>query len=1247
MRLKNTKRLFPPILAEFSRTMGSTYNLSSQYQSPSSKIGQFYTPTASLYRINVLRKKIEYSNYLPFFQADIKLFNSKVIQKLTDYQLKHPLGHCTDMNGNPSSEYDEYQTSNSISSTDVEISKSCQRYYHYITSDTLISESILPSLEEATIARILNKLEPDLSVLHQSEIENTLELNLENIQNDYKLAMRQAIVDYVLKNTFERQRLDIKIPPLLAENKQWGRAILPVTAPLAWRSALQYAWQVINENSYFVNPCMIDILSIWQKYCQFSLFAKPVHSTQVDKYKQTLTKNLQQYLDEAIDAGFANHDHNNMGNVTSKHGQPSSSLKDNLLPKVATLPMHITDYQEFHNSHLEYIKEVFCNQWWNECANVLKSFVEENNLESSEPETMLLFQCVQALMSQQLCQIVTKSLNDCVNFFQSYCNASFANLEKAKKTNQIVDIQQNSFNANNVEPLWLISLQLSGSHGRDGASLQPGINYEIPLDSLSQFVDEIIDDIVSAMSNISCVEAKVFALLENVPNLNVFIDDHFVNSCKDKIYKSMKKSIDSLNTIKNLYKNEYDDLFLKDRANLKTWLNMHATDVFKISDDSTTQFMIHDITNLEDSAQTLNVYQTKLSHYQSIIDNLKHSKNPMLNCGLFTLECYNINDMIIQQSQEIKETILSNINSNVFDTSLWLLTQYDHCSTMLLSTPQTSVKLVELTNYIEIFQSKYSITLHNICCNLNKQMFFLFKHKYLLTNDTLRNITKVGKWNQKIKSHLEIANKQCSHQRDILETQYHDKQQTFKDYLKSIVENELQHFQYKVQLNDINNQNKISDNIEMLHELSKKLEVAKEQQNELKLQRQLLNLESSQDLSENYDDVDNQEYRILQQIENSIKPFQDLWNLIQKFTKKIHEWYKSTVFSMKYDQIQSDLNLIKQSTTQLQKHFQQIIANENTSPPVSAGIMTGANKSMRSQLAEDESMSQLQPDTESNRLKNKGSVMILDSIQDQISSFEQKMELLKILCNPSMKESHWKQVSSIVGFEISPETPMNLEYFINRRLEKYLTQLTTISDQASDLVDIKTTMSKMKYQWQSVHINTKLYINTIIDSNNTESSSSQSKIYLLTDESYNSLSKLSSEHSQNMSRIRESQAYKNETSLKNEIDEWNETFLIKMKQIIQLWYSSQTEWQLCQQSLSTALAASSTANDINSLLVEKSTDETQLVTAYQTADSMLRRTMQVIHQTRLAVNICEIPNIISDLNTICENLKILTQTFDA
>jgi len=60
--------------------------------------------------------------------------------------------------------------------------------------------------------------------------------------------------------------------------------------------------------------------------------------------------------------------------------------------------------------------------------------------------------------------------------------------------------------------------------------------------------------------------------------------------------------------------------------------------------------------------------------------------------------------------------------------------------------------------------------------------------------------------------------------------------------------------------------------------------------------------------------------------------------------------------------------------------------------------------------------------------------------------------VIKILCNPGLKERHWEEISAVTGTTINPEkrdSQLTLKQALNYELEQHLEQIEIINDAAT------------------------------------------------------------------------------------------------------------------------------------------------------------------------------------------------------
>ena len=59
------------------------------------------------------------------------------------------------------------------------------------------------------------------------------------------------------------------------------------------------------------------------------------------------------------------------------------------------------------------------------------------------------------------------------------------------------------------------------------------------------------------------------------------------------------------------------------------------------------------------------------------------------------------------------------------------------------------------------------------------------------------------------------------------------------------------------------------------------------------------------------------------------------------------------------------------------------------------------------------------------------------------------MPVISILCNQGIRDRHWKQMSDIAGFDLTPDSGSTLRKVLKLKLDPYMEQFETISGGAT------------------------------------------------------------------------------------------------------------------------------------------------------------------------------------------------------
>uniref|UniRef100_A0A8D1JV51 Dynein axonemal heavy chain 12 n=1 Tax=Sus scrofa TaxID=9823 RepID=A0A8D1JV51_PIG len=98
--------------------------------------------------------------------------------------------------------------------------------------------------------------------------------------------------------------------------------------------------------------------------------------------------------------------------------------------------------------------------------------------------------------------------------------------------------------------------------------------------------------------------------------------------------------------------------------------------------------------------------------------------------------------------------------------------------------------------------------------------------------------------------------------------------------------------------------------------------------------------------------------------------------------------------------------------------------------------------------------------------------------KNKIMPFADYIPTVSILCNPGMRTRHWKQLSEIVGYDLTPDSGTTLRKVLKLNLTPYLDKFEVISAGASKEFSLEKAMHTMMGIWDDMAFHISLYRDT-------------------------------------------------------------------------------------------------------------------------------------------------------------------------
>ena len=134
------------------------------------------------------------------------------------------------------------------------------------------------------------------------------------------------------------------------------------------------------------------------------------------------------------------------------------------------------------------------------------------------------------------------------------------------------------------------------------------------------------------------------------------------------------------------------------------------------------------------------------------------------------------------------------------------------------------------------------------------------------------------------------------------------------------------------------------------------------------------------------------QFPMLQQIAVLKDPYDKLWTTYQTFITKDAMWLKGSFLGLNAEEIGEEVQNMWRTLHKLQKSFADAISPRK----------------------------------------------VADITKHKIDKFKNYLPLLQVICNPGLKERHWKQISAIVGKDIQPDATSTLQEMVDIGLNKFI-----------------------------------------------------------------------------------------------------------------------------------------------------------------------------------------------------------------
>ncbi|XP_062266298.1 dynein axonemal heavy chain 3 [Platichthys flesus] len=358
--------IYPPILQTKSLTVAVPFKEQRPNRAPSESIANNFSPYAQHLRINSLRRgrraslepcilSVVLSSYLGPGESESLFFFHRDTRNLCPPSSR-PMSPVEQLDIMLSQEEKMRATQAEPSERDLE------RYVYYITNG--IPSSVLAPQPEQQMMNILRLLPPDTADTCKNIQTLRADLKVE-VKRDYDFSLKKSIVDYILMDPSECQRLSIWSIP-----KSFPSRV--IRAPVPWAASCMEAkgWQ--TKHLFTISPLMVLLQDVWLNSFSSLRFVR---------------------IEDLVST---------------------------------SLPLLPSEFEAFVRRQCQDTREELDQKWLPHCATLFKTFEDlwlsliPRSKQDAPVCAREFFDCAAALMSLQLRSLVTQSLHDLLSFFTTH-----------------------------------------------------------------------------------------------------------------------------------------------------------------------------------------------------------------------------------------------------------------------------------------------------------------------------------------------------------------------------------------------------------------------------------------------------------------------------------------------------------------------------------------------------------------------------------------------------------------------------------------------------------------------------------------------------------------------------------------------------------------------------------------------------------------------------------------------------------
>ncbi|NWI88768.1 DYH7 protein, partial [Pitta sordida] len=439
----------------------------------------------------------------------------------------------------------------------------------------------------------------------------------------------------------------------------------------------------------------------------------------------------------------------------------------------------------------------------------------------------------------------------------------------------------------------------------------------------------------------------------------------------------------------------------------------------------------------EAQIKTFEAEQHSFDEYTALIDEFFTLKKEILSLPeniyfpMICLNCEDVKQGLANRANTLAKMLMDKIIADYREENEKICREFEAIQECALKVPETTEEMVETQDFIKRVKTKdiQDLLLRNKerCRQMN-----YFLDVFLFTPEDLELNTAAILWPKKInlifKEHDELMEQSKRKAEQELLEKCESLQEQLGNLARSVAE-----------LEEYSELDCMQQYVADVRTLQKTIQEADETVALINKEADLLAWKPS-------------DFPVLNNIKADIEPYQKLFNLILKWQRTEKRWMDGVFLELNGESMEAELDEFYREMYKLSRLLRQ----------------------------KQKKVQQDRKKTPRDKPKGNPTLTMCSAVLEQIKDFKENVPTVTIFCNPGLRERHWQQMSSIAGYDLTPDSGTTLRKVLKQNLAPYLEEFSAISVGASKEFSLEKAMHAMMETWDSISFNTNVYRDTDI-----------------------------------------------------------------------------------------------------------------------------------------------------------------------